>query len=111
MKKIILAVAVIFAATGVKAQSANANALANTIATRMQDSLSLTTAQKDQVLNINLQLHSEKNLIRAQYSNRDSVGIKIQRIENTRDSLYKAVLTENQFTLYKLKKRNLVTAN
>lgn len=91
--------------------NANANALANKIAKKMQDTLGLNASQRNQIKDVNLQLHNEKMAARAQYINRDSVAIRLQQIENKRDALYRPILTEQQFGMYRQKKRNLVSAN
>src|SRR4030095_12646091 len=74
--------------------------LANKIAGKMQDSLSLTPLQKSQIYSTNMQLHSRKMDVRQQYSDSDLVRSKIQQIENTRDSLYHIILTNDQYILY-----------
>jgi hypothetical protein len=88
-----------------------AEQLAVKIAQKMKDSLSLTELQKSQLYEINIQLNNSKSAARQQYTGSDSLGIKIQKIENTRDSLYSQILTEPQFLLYRQKKRNLVNNN
>jgi len=85
--------------------------ISNKIAQRMKDSLGLTTDQKSQVYNVNIQLHSQKMLARQQNENVDSLTVRFQRIENTRDSLYRPILTTEQFLLYVDKKKNLVNNN
>lgn len=81
------------------------------IAERMKDSLSLSTEQKNRIYSINLQLHTQKQNYRQQYSNADSLQYHIQRVESSRDSLYKSVLTSDQYLLYRQKKRNLINNN
>jgi len=95
----------------VKAQNTVATQLAEKIAQKMKDSLLLSESQKEQLYTINLQLSDRKSAVRQQYATSDSLGIKIQLVEKTRDSLYKAVLTEQQFILYRQKKKNLVNNN
>jgi len=81
------------------------------IAQKMKDSLSLSNVQKNQLYAINMRLCGQKETVRQQYAATDSLRIKIQKIENTRDSLYSTVLTNQQLILYKPKKRNLVNNN
>ena len=88
-----------------------ATQLANHIAQKMKDSLGLTEQQRNQVYDINMQLHNQKMSLRQQYGNSDSTRFYTQRIEGTRDSLYHTIITGNTYTLYLQKKRNLVTAN
>lgn len=93
------------------AQSDPATALANKIAVKMKDSLSLTEQQQQQVYQLNLQLHQSKINVRQQYAGTDSLRLRVQWVENTRDSLYRGVLTTEQYLLYLQKKRNLINNN
>jgi hypothetical protein len=83
--------------------------VAEGIANRMKDSLALNAAQKDSILVVNLQLHSLKVQARSQYTNLDTLQIKIQRIESYRDSLYRPILAETKYQLYLEKKGTLVS--
>ncbi len=94
-----------------QAQQTPAENLANHIAQKMKDSLFLSEAQKNQLYTMNMQLNTLKMAARLQYKGTDSLTIKIQKIENTRDSFYSMVLSEEQMILYRQKKRNLVSAN
>ena len=98
------------AANNVNAQSASEQ-IADKIAQKMKDSLSLSTQQKTQLYTINIQLSDQKASVRQQYTGTDSLRIKMQRVENSRDSLYRPVLGEEKFILYRQKKRNLVNNN
>jgi hypothetical protein len=89
--------------------SANAQQVAQNIATKMKDSLNLTVQQKNQLYNINIQLHTQKQGARTQHTgNMPQLTQAIQAIEKKRDSLYQPILTVPQFNLYKTKKRNLI---
>lgn len=88
-----------------------AETLANKIAGKMKDTLSLTDSQRIQVYNINMQLHNQKIAIRQQYAGSDSLNAKIQSVENTRDSMYHIILADEKYTLYLQKKINLVNNN
>jgi hypothetical protein len=94
----------------VNAQTA-AEQLADKIAVKMKDSLSLSSEQKGQLYTINIQLSNQKASVRQQYAGTDSLQLKMQRVENTRDSLYRSVLGEEKYLLYRQKKRNLVNNN
>lgn len=87
------------------------NEVAQKIAQKMKDSLSLTTSQQQQLYAINIQLHEQKMTARQQGGNPNVIGVNIQRIENSRDSLYKPVLTDQQFVLYRQKKKYLISNN
>ena len=93
------------------AQTSQADIIADKIAQKMSDSLSLSSAQKSQLFQINLDLQSRKHLVWQQNSNIDSIQVHLQKIENTRDSLYRPVLTDDQFLIYSQKKKNLVNNN
>jgi hypothetical protein len=95
-----------------QATSANAVQLADKIATKMKDSLGLTAAQKNQIYDVNMQLHNDKQDARTQHAgNPQQIATAIQNIEKTRDSLYQPILTIAQYNEYKLKKKNLVSNN
>jgi len=110
--KYILPFAMILVMTGSAfAQQSPAEEIADKIAKKMKDSLQLTTAVQSQLYNVNLQLHGQKMAVRQQYAaSSDTLTMMIQRVENTRDSLYRAVLQdEDKYLLYKQKKRNLIS--
>lgn len=83
--------------------------LANRMADKLRDSLSLSSTQRDQLFSINIELHNRKMAARSGSQNRDSIGILFQQIENKRDSFYGTVLLEPQFLVYKQKKRYLIS--
>ena len=99
------------AQTNAVSQANTSTLVAAKIADRMKDSLQLSTSQRNSVHDINLQINLLKQDVRSRFTNRDSLTIHIQKIENSRDSLYKPVLTGQQFNQYKQKKRFLITAN
>ena len=74
----------------------------------MKDTLGLSEDQRTQLYQINLQLHQAKVDKRQLYTGTDSLQIHIQRVEGTRDSLYRQVLTLEQHVLYLQKKNNLI---
>jgi hypothetical protein len=111
MKKVFIILSLLIFSHTVKAQSTPAEQLAEKLAQKMKDSLSLSSSQKQQLYSINMQLHSNKLLVRQQYAGSDSLIINLQKVENTRDSLYKPVLTQQQYDLYRQKKRSLVSNN
>lgn len=85
--------------------------LANKIAQKMKDTLSLTEQQHQVIYNLNMQIFNAKQTVRQSHAGSDSLGYFIQRIENKRDSLYKTVLTAEKFLQYREKKRNLLNNN
>lgn len=111
MKKIIFSFLILFVAIQEAASQTPAEQLANKIAKKMKDSLSLSELQQNQVYEINLQLSEQKSTVRKEYRTSPVLATKIQQVENMRDSLYKEVLTEQQYVLYRQKKRKLVNNN
>ena len=111
MKKLFMTLFAIFIFGTVFSQTNPATEVADKIAVKMRDSLSLSDSAKNAIYNINMFLHSEKMSARQQFGATDSLGRKIQQVENTRDSLYRNVLNEEKFQLYIQKKRNLISNN
>jgi threonine aldolase len=111
MKIVIILFIFSFLSAATYAQSDHATQLANKIAQKMKDSLGLTGQQKNSIVDISMNLHEQKSLARQQHHGSDSLRYFLQRIENTRDTLYSAVLSQQQYLLYKQKKRNLVNNN
>ncbi len=110
MKIFVTTILLLITANCLYAQSAGEQ-LSDKIATKMKDSLDLSIGQRGQVFAVNMQLHNQKMAIRQQYSNPDSLRAKLQRVEGMRDSLYKQVLTNEQYMLYRQKKSVLVNNN
>lgn len=88
-----------------------AEMVATRIAQKMKDTLGLADSLRIQIYQINLQLDQQKTAMRTQYRGSDSLRIKVQRVENTRDALYQVVLPAEKYVLYRQKKRNLVNNN
>jgi len=109
MRNFFLSLLVFFVGVGVKAQNVPEN-ISSRIAQKMKDSLSLSEVQKTSIYTINMDIHNRKAVV-WQQAETDSVGVGLQRIENTRDSLYRPILTDEQYILYKNKKKNLISAN
>jgi hypothetical protein len=85
--------------------------IANSIATKMTDSLSLSVEQKMQIFNINISLYRQKKQLRESTSQPDTLELYLQQIEDKRDGLYKTVLPKEKFKLYKQKKPALLNVN
>lgn len=111
MKTILSFIALLFISSMALAQQTHGEAYAEKVAVRMKDSLQLSVQQKDQLYQINLQLHQSKMAKRQQYASMDSLHVHIQRVENMRDSLYRAVLSEEKYQLYLQKKQTLLNNN
>lgn len=80
------------------------------VAKRMMDTLYLNADQYRSIYQANINLLTQKSAARQRYTNRDSLTIQIQRIENRRDTLYSAVLKPEQYQVYKQKKMVLISA-
>jgi hypothetical protein len=109
MKKISVIIVFAFFALTVKGQS-NVERFSNKIAQKIKDSLQLSEKQKAQLYEINMKLTQQKADLRKEYKE-DSLRIKMQAIENTRDVLYKDVLPPDKYAIYILKKRSLINNN
>ncbi len=92
------------------AQTGNPDPAAQELTQRMRDSLQLSNGQKDSIYAINVQLNELSTAVRAQ-GQPDSLQVRLQRIEYTRDPLYLPVLGIDKFLLYKRKKVALLTGN
>jgi len=98
--------------TNLFAQNSVGEQVASRVANRLQDSLFLNTVQRDSLFSINMYLLNQSQSVRVQHANVDTLRYYLQRIENTRDSLYKRVIADDaKYGLYKQKKRNLISAN
>ena len=93
------------------AQNEAGKILAAQMAKKMKDSLNLTNQQENAILQINLQLNTQKYLVRQQYAVPDSIRRYLQKAENRRDSLYKSVLPIQSYNLYLSKKKNMLNIN
>ena len=114
MRKIIVSTFFVLGTLFCRAQSNNDFAgeeVANRITNRLKDSLDLNQDQRKAIKQINQQLHAQKQAAMKQYAGTSQVGPAIQKIENTRDSLYKLVLPDEKFLAYKNKKATLLKAN
>lgn len=109
MKYILIAFVFIVSAMKTFAQSDIGEQRSQNLARRMMDTLGLTTQQRDSIYAINMRIHTRKMQYWKQYANSegDPLTYFLQITENTRDSLYKAVLTPDQMILYREKKRYL----
>ncbi|HEV8286376.1 MAG TPA: hypothetical protein VGQ09_18840 [Chitinophagaceae bacterium] len=113
MKKIIVILLFVFAINHLKAQEQNTSAakLAHHIADKMKDTLGLDNQQRAKIFQVNIDLYKQKTMARGSSQDRVVVGRDLQRIEGTRDSLYRVILTATQYELYLQKKRHLITNN
>ena len=112
MKKILcLLLPLLVLSAVLRAQSSASEQLSQRMAQRMKDSLNLSDGQRDQLYTVNQQLSAQKLALRAQMGASDSLGFKIQAVEKTRDSLYRPLLTVEQFQRYREKKSVLISSH
>ncbi|PZR25216.1 MAG: hypothetical protein DI535_18980 [Citrobacter freundii] len=86
-------------------------AFAEKVANRMRDSLSLSAIQRDSIYAINVRLMQESQAARTKNLPPEELQTELQLIESTRDRLYKAILGQEKYLLYKPRKLALVFAN
>lgn len=113
MQVFILLTVALLGHAALQAQSSPAETLAGRIADRMRDSLSLSAGQRSAIYTANMQLHERKMNIRRDHASAPAEWTALmQRVENTRDSIYQTILqNEEKFQLYKMKKKELVNNN
>lgn len=110
-KYIMLIFLIIFCSIYSFGQTSPSEQLAQRIANKMRDTLTLTALQTQSMYNINLNLDTRKMQARTISTDRIIVGRAIQAVEKTRDSLYRIGLTAPQYELYLQKKKNIVKNN
>lgn len=110
MKNVFLLIVAFLAGYSLFGQQADSvsRSLSLKISVKMKDSLNLSEKEQAAIYEINKQLSDKSFLVWKQYGQRDSVQHFLQRIENTRDSLYKTGLPNEKYWLYREKKRSLV---
>jgi septal ring factor EnvC (AmiA/AmiB activator) len=74
----------------------------------LRDSLNLSENQVQDIYKINLTLEEQKKNVRSMEDLIDNKRKKVQKIENSRDSLYASVLNLKQFEAYKNRKSSLL---
>jgi uncharacterized protein YxjI len=109
MKKLVVFLFVMIALKS--SGQSNSEMQASGIATRMRDTLQLTDSQHARIYRINMDIIQQKSSLRIQYASNDSLRIKIQQVENTRDGLYSVILSNDKYLLYLQKKRFLLNGN
>lgn len=110
MKKYLVILFSLFCVYGYCQQRLTSEAFAQKIAERLKDSLNLDAKQKAKIFNVNMQLYNLKMQARKEYTGNE-LAKKIQSIENSRDSLYKAILPEDKYLLYRQNKKVLISNN
>ena len=100
----ILLIAIPFLSNG----QSSSGTIAETIATKMKDSLNLTNSQKSQIYTATFQVIEEKKQLIKENAYGHIFRIKEQALENKRDSLYQPVLSLPQYQSYLRKKKVLV---
>ncbi len=111
MKKNIIAALLFFCTIACFGQTSIREDHANSVSFKMRDSLQLTDSQRVVLYQVNMHLANQKAAVFQTTTDNDSIRVRLQRIENTRDSLYHPVLGSEKYLLYKQKKRYLISAN
>lgn len=106
MKNIIIVVLFI-APLSIMAQT-NQEKSSKYLADRLRDSLSLNGKQYQELFKINLSLEEQKKNVRSMDDQIDNKRKRVQKIENSRDSLYATILNAKQFESYKNRKSSLL---
>ncbi|RYZ29576.1 MAG: hypothetical protein EOP49_40480 [Sphingobacteriales bacterium] len=78
---------------------------------KMRDTLGLNSEQTQSLTRLTLVLQNRKTTVWYNYQGIDSVRFYVQTLENKRDSLYRPVLTEQQYNLYLQKKSSLISGH
>lgn len=107
--KCILLLLLIAFTTAIKAQSPG-ESFAIKVAQRLKDSLALTSTQQQAIYTINMQLHDRKMSIWQSQNDTESLQRLLQRVETSRDSLYRPVLSREQYEAY-LKRKSVLLNN
>jgi hypothetical protein len=78
----------------------------------MRDSLRLDAAQYQKIIDLNIEIQSKKMDARQKFAGKDSLmQVNVQRAEDSRNELYKSVLTEEQYMAFLKQKRMLLKVN
>jgi hypothetical protein len=107
---IIILLCIFFHFQNLNAQIAEGEKVAEKIANRLADSLSLNSNQRLKIQEINLSLHNQKMYQRTLSMPLDSLKRSLQLIENSRDDLYFFEMDSAQFSKYKANKKILISA-
>jgi hypothetical protein len=111
MKKILIIILLITVSFCSKAQQTYAQQYSYKITEKMKDTLLLSESVKTRLYNINIDLQNKKAAVWQQYTNPDSLSVHLQQIENSRDSLYEFLFSNQQMVIYKQKKNKLISNN
>ena len=113
MKKLVTILLLMICSFVIYSQSAQEEHLLNGIAFTDKDSLLprhfFTQAQTLQIYSFNIQAGPEERELRKKYSSPDSLKFHLNKVELKRDSLYKKLLPQDKYQLYKQKKVLLIS--
>ena len=108
LTKIFASLLLLFFSHGSYAQTSQTDSLANLLAQKMKDSLSLTSEQKNQIYTINTTILTRDSNLRKMFIGSKSLISYLELLGEQRDSLYKSALPNDKYLLYLSKKRNIV---
>jgi hypothetical protein len=101
MKKIIFfVIGALMGTVSLQAQSATAVHTAAKVANKMKDSLNLSTDQRSLIYEINLRIAEERETSGNSYPSGDSTINGLRGLAPWRDTMYKRVLSPEQFQRY-----------
>jgi hypothetical protein len=92
----------LFVSNQLEAQSHDSLWIARSIklTTLMKDSLSLSDIEKQQIGKVNYSILKDMAIYMKSNADRSVIQKEIQRIENSRDSLYQSILSDEKFLKY-----------
>jgi hypothetical protein len=88
----------------------HAELFAERIAQRMVDSVGVNAEARKKILEVNTKINKQKAEVWASYKgDMPSIQRHLQEIENSRDLLYRNILTESEFKIYRQRKKNIIS--
>ncbi len=110
MKKVVYLVGLFFASTNISAQQRVISdvQVSHKISDKVADSLGLDEQTRAKLFRLSQYIAEQKLQARKASNDRAGVGKRLQLIENSRDSLYKTVLSPAKYQQYLQRKRTLI---
>ena len=89
-------------------QLSQGDQVSSNLTQKLNDSLQLSSKELILIDSLNKHIQLQKMLQWKELKNRDELRIQLQKIESSRDSLYRLVLTDEKYWLYRQSKSNLI---
>ena len=99
---------VVFICSQSYSQSDISEEVSRKINNQMKDNLGLSDTEVAKLNQVNLKLHQHKMEVRKLFAETDSLSKYMQRIENSRDSLYSTILSKEKYSIYLKNKKQLI---